>query len=1179
MTVPGIQTVLLVDDDREVVSTVGEFLEREGYTVLVARTGEAALKTLREHAIALVVLELVLPDIDGLDLVREAARLTPAPDAIVVTEHATLDAALAAIDVEVAGFLRKPIPLARLGELVARVIERRGLAHENERLSAELADRLVQAEALLSISSTIGSTLDLPEALRRICRELARLTGAETSAAYLHDRARDLLVPAAAYHVPKALLETVAASTIPLRQQGFHLPLWTGRRPLHSDDVAADPRFSHDLFRRFRHQSGLLLPLILDEEVVGAFYLVWWKERRTFPEPELALLEQVSAQVALLLRNARLFAQADRDRRQLDALYDVSRRLAAIHDTDQILSLIVNEATRLLDADGAGIRLLDGEDLVLSARTDSLAQVMGRDRVKVGKTLSGIVVATGEPLTIEDLADDTRSDPAYRSVALEHGLRGFLAVPLRAHGRTTGVLSVFVRGRRRFAPEEVSLAAAFADQASLAIEKGGLLRQAERGRALLTALYHVALSMQTSWARDDRLRAFVRGAHEVVGFDRVTVLLASPDGSALDLVSALGEGEHVPPARLPLAPVAGAFYQAFRTRRPVAVLSDDDLKAVPPLDSALAAHPFFRTRRFVVAPLVVGDRAIGVVSADNKRSRRPIDPASVEPFTLLCQQLATALEETRLYDEARAREQEATQLYTGLRLLGQASRALHRTLDVDPMLRGALQELAASFGAGGVRLDLHTEAGGHRKSVGHWLSDAHGRDVARQRGGGVSRVIRETLEPLLLRDIAEHTDVVNPAHFRHGVRSLAALPVVGQGRRLIGILFLYYRTVQAFPEHEVHLLTAYADQLATALENATLYEETQTQRTRLRLIFDSTSDGILLLALDGQVEAANRRAGELLAFDPLSAGGLLLSELLAERFDSPAEARRAGAVLHSLLDTPDRGGEGDLEVTRPARRILHWVGQPTRNAGGATIGLTLTFQDVTEEREVSQMKSDFVSFVTHQLRTPLAGIKWLLELTVQGGELADLTRSYVEDAREANERLIRLVNDLLNVSRIESGKITSAPAPTDLRALTGSVVDELAVLVREKGHRLSVGGDDGLPPVMVDPQLLRQVVLNLVSNAIKYTHPGGEIEIRVTAHGSTLLWAIRDSGIGIPKDAQRRLFEKFFRAENVLTVETEGTGLGLYLVRLIIEQFGGRIWCESEEGRGSTFVFALPLQG
>jgi two-component system phosphate regulon sensor histidine kinase PhoR len=183
-------------------------------------------------------------------------------------------------------------------------------------------------------------------------------------------------------------------------------------------------------------------------------------------------------------------------------------------------------------------------------------------------------------------------------------------------------------------------------------------------------------------------------------------------------------------------------------------------------------------------------------------------------------------------------------------------------------------------------------------------------------------------------------------------------------------------------------------------------------------------------------------------------------------------------------------------------------------------------------------------------------------------------RSYVQDAREANERLIRLVNDLLNVSRLESGKLQVVPRPTDLGALTARVVEELSGLVREKHHRLSVTGD--APPVMVDPQLFREVILNLVSNAIKYTLPGGDIAIRMEPGDDGVCWAIRDSGIGIPKDAQERLFEKFYRAENVLTVETEGTGLGLYLVRLIVEQFGGRIWCESDEGKGSTFAFTVP---
>src|SRR5581483_11294233 len=258
--------------------------------------------------------------------------------------------------------------------------------------------------------------------------------------------------------------------------------------------------------------------------------------------------------------------------------------------------------------------------------------------------------------------------PAYRRLALERGLHGFLAVPLRAHGRTIGVLSVFTSGRRRFDGEEISLLTAFADHASLAIEKGRLLREADEGRRLLARLCEVALAMQTSWEREERLRVFVRSAHDVLGFDRVNVFLPTADGAGLGLATALGEEGPLPPP-LPLTAAAGVYYHAFRGRRAYAVLTDEELARVPPMEAALAAHPMFRTRRFVVAPLVVGDRVVGVVSADNKRSRRLIPPTALEPFRLLCQQLAMALEEARLYAEARAREEEAETQRTRLALI------------------------------------------------------------------------------------------------------------------------------------------------------------------------------------------------------------------------------------------------------------------------------------------------------------------------------------------------------------------------------------------------------------------------------------------------------------------------------------------------------------------------------
>src|SRR5262249_23961430 len=156
---------------------------------------------------------------------------------------------------------------------------------------------------------------------------------------------------------------------------------------------------------------------------------------------------------------------------------------------------------------------------------------------------------------------------------------------------------------------------------------------------------------------------------------------------------------------------------------------------------------------------------------------------------------------------------------------------------------------------------------------------------------------------------------------------------------------------------------------------------------------------------------------------------------------------------------------------------------PTKNGAGVTVGFTLTFQDVTQEREISRMKSEFVSFATHQLRTPLTGIRWMLELAAAEPDLTADAASYVQGARDSAERLIRLVNDLLDVSRLERGALMMHPAPVRLDEVTRSVLDEASALVQERGHRISVTVGDRLGSVVVDPSLLRQVVMNLVSNA------------------------------------------------------------------------------------------------
>lgn len=991
------ESILIVDDDRDVAATLAEYLTREGYAVATAETGAQGLDRLRQGGIALLLVDLHLPDMDGTLVMRAAQQLTGSPEVVVITGYATVDSAVQAVG-GTAGYLMKPIELPRLGGIVRRVFDRRRLVRENNRLQVEMAARLKETEALLAIARTAGTTLDVPEALRRICRELVLLVGADTGAVYLLDPASGHLTPRAGYHVPKEMIETFLATPVPLSGQGFRKDVWEGRRPVFSDDVAADPRFGFDLFQRFRHQSGLVLPLILDETVAGAFYFAWWTARKVFTERELVLVENVAGQVTVVLRHARLFERAERERRQLGVLYEISRELAAAEDTDQIFSLLVNEATGLLGVEAAGIRLVEGGELVVRARTDSAAPVLMRPRVRLTQGLSGAVVTTGRPVVIPDIVEDPRIDVADRQGAAEHGFHGCLGVPLQIQGRVIGSLNVYAKNRRQFSPEDISLLSMLGDHASLAIHKARLYAESRAQQEAATKLYEVTAHLTATLDVDSVLDQIVTKTVGLLGCDASGVYV--PDEARGGL--GFRRGFRLDPVLtrdLVLKPGEGVAGRAFQQRRPVSTsdrLADPALRYTPAAEKLIQVAP----RAYLAVPIAVRDEVMGVLVA-------------------------------------------------------------------------------------------------------------------------------------------------------------------------------YFFDPHQFSEKEIQLLASLAAHAAIAMDNARHYEEVKLQQSRLAQIFDSTSDGMLLVAPDGRVETANRRAGDLLAVKATQLVGIQLTELIAWHRAEGPDYQRMFSALRSIVDDSERRGEGDLEL-RALRRILHWVSQPTKDSSGATSSFTLTFTDVTHEREVSQMKSDFVSFVTHQLRTPLAGIKWMLELAAQEPAIPADAASYIEDARAAAQRLIQLVNDLLDISRLERGRLTVAAKPIDLAELTREVLAETAVLVQEKGHRVSITGDASLPLALADPQLLRQVVTNLVSNAIKYTPAGGAIAVRIEPDGSGLRWSIRDSGIGIPPASQSKLFEKFYRAENVVTLETEGTGLGLYLVRLIMDQLDGKVWCESEEGAGATFFLTLP---
>src|SRR5262245_47185576 len=225
----------------------------------------------------------------------------------------------------------------------------------------------------------------------------------------------------------------------------------------------------------------------------------------------------------------------DRERRRLGVLLDVTRRLAAAHETDDVLGLIVAEAARVLGAEAAGLRLVEGEEIVTRATTESAKDLMSRRRLKVGESLSGLAVATGQPVVVEDLVQDTRYDENHKRAAMEHGFHGFLGIPRRARGQIIGVLNVYTKSRRRFAPDEISLLAAFADQASLALEKDRLLREAKERTVRLRALGKLNQLVSASLNTADVLGAIVRAAADLMGAPAVGVWIADEARRMLEL--------------------------------------------------------------------------------------------------------------------------------------------------------------------------------------------------------------------------------------------------------------------------------------------------------------------------------------------------------------------------------------------------------------------------------------------------------------------------------------------------------------------------------------------------------------------------------------------------------------------------------------------------------------------
>ncbi len=260
-------------------------------------------------------------------------------------------------------------------------------------------------------------------------------------------------------------------------------------------------------------------------------------------------------------------------------------------------------------------------------------------------------------------------------------------------------------------------------------------------------------------------------------------------------------------------------------------------------------------------------------------------------------------------------------------------------------------------------------------------------------------------------------------------------------------------------------------------------------------------------------------------------------------------------------------------------RVVKISVTPVVGAGNKILGRLIILHDVTRERAMEKMKSEFVNIVAHQLRTPLSAIKWTMRLVLDGdaGPISKEQEEILQKGYQSNERMINLVADLLNAARVEEGRFIYEFIETDFSLLIGAAIETVKSFAQAK--KVSIVLDKGQIGFIVkaDKEKLELAVQNLIDNAINYSPAESVVTISILCDKMNVACAIKDNGIGIPLAVQSRIFDKFFRAPNAVKMETQGSGIGLFIARNIIESHGGKIWFKSEENKGTTFYFSLPL--
>jgi PAS domain S-box-containing protein len=1028
--------------------------------------------------------------------------------------------------------------LARLSALGAEG----ALALDRARKEVELEQALERERLVATISLRLRAERRLEDAMQTAVEEAGRAVGA--TRCFLRLGPPDAPVAGAEWHMPG--IEPLGDNTIRLPVPALAV---RERRTIAVSDPETDDRIDEEgrrLLRSLGTRSVLAAPIELGEEVLGAigFHRA---EPGEWPAGHTALAEGVARELGSGLHAARLLEENERRLRHQTALFAAAQTLTSELSFEAVLERLVDEVVRLLRADAADCWLFDE-----ARRTLRCVAVHGLPESEIGRQIEpeGTVaeaITGGSPVLNRDFQAEQPGE-SYRE------FEEVMDAPISTMGEIRGVIGVCSREAQRFDQVDLELLDAFASLVSLALQNAEAFEDRSRQARIQQGFYRIAAVLGEPLALEAAYGAVAHAAAVALGGASAALLM--PRGDRRELVGASQEL----PAKLRDALADGepgpALSLAADERRILASpeLAHDD-RFDPAWREAAEAAGVAALLAIPVESPRNGRPGLALVLCDEPREFTDDD---LELARHLADAARGALERSNLFEAERTSRSLAQQL-------ARTGGVLATELDPSAVLDEVVQQARELLGADactislleGAELSVSAAAGdGAETALGARASaTAHlAGDVAQSR----SPVTVETID-------ADRRGPDGDPLLLEGHLAYLGVPLVGPEGALHGVLAVYSRRPREWQAEEVDALLALAGNTSAALSNAELYQRVAVEKERSFAILANIADGIVAVDRDGQVVLWNAAAEQIT--------GVPAAEALGR---TPAQA--LGRALESQGDAA--AGDRPVSITRGDEEVwLSLTEAVMRDPTGAVAGRIFAFRDISIDRLVEQMKSDFVSTVSHELRTPLTSIYGFAETLLRQDVLFDEEerRIFLGYIASESERLTAIVDALLNVARLDTGDLQVNLTPMDVRPVLDEVVAGVKEGVTGNDHRFVLDVPPEPLPAEADPEKVRQVLQNLIDNAVKYSPDGGTVTVAARRGTDAIEVRVVDEGIGIPRLEQERIFRKFYRAEAVAQGGGGGTGLGLFIAQGLVAAMGGRIWVDSTEGEGSSFGFALPL--